>query len=543
MTLQNIDALHGLWMLRGGTNGYLIVRGDQALMIDCPGGEAAALLRQAGLPGPERILHTQVQEEHCREWDAFPGVPVGVNADAREVALRTPEFFRAAETRWPVDRDWSTLGEEPYGIAGCMTERPPLRPLNVTSTFGVGETLRWRDIALQVMPLPASGKRSVGFYWQEAGLVFTGDLIHAGGRLVNFYDLERSYGGMSLPRIKGVLESVRALGASRLLPSTGPTIDSPDADIAHLFTLLRRPGLAARRRGGTPRRNLNFEPLRIFGRYRELSAGIVQSANFGNIVLYVDQQGRGLMVDPCNCVWDTWEPSLASMQGDLDLIERETGLRRVEQVLLTHAHGDHVQYANLLRERYGSRILATPDVAAMLADPGRYPYPCMLDWYDFPFDTLRVDARLAYDRVFHWHDTRITPVHTPGHCYAHAGFLVEWRGLRTFCAGDALQYGDGAITGGLPACYNDGGLPDRSPAVSYRRMAALDLDLVMTAHSHGFRDPDRSILRDLAAVWTEQEQALAAFVPDGDLIRATTPPGYDALRPALEDSSTTADSK
>ncbi len=533
-----IDETHGIWALRAETNGYLIVRGNHALLIDCPCAEAADVLRRAGLPAPELILHTQVQEEHCREWAAFPGVPVQVSAAARDVAVRSPVFFRAAETLWPPDRDWSTLGEDAYGIAGCVTERPPAQPLDVSDVFHPGEHISWHDVELEAIALPASGKRSVGFVWRAADVAFTGDLIHVGGRLVNFYDLERSYGGASLPQVRDALTRAEATGVARFLPTTGPVVEQPADDIARLSAFLRKPGLAAPRRAGTKRASLNFEPLRTFGRYRQLGEGLYQSANFGNIVLYVDAQGRGLMVDPCNCVWDLWEPSVASMHADLDLFERETGLRQVDTVLLTHPHGDHVQYANLLRERYGSRVLATPDVAGVLSEPERFPYPCMLDWYNFPFRTLAVDALLAYDQPLDWHGTSVLPVHTPGHCYAHAGFLIGWQGQRTFCSGDVLQHGDGTITGGLPFCCNDNGFPDRSPAVTYRRMVALRPDLVIGGHSHGFRDPDGSILRDFAEVWTEQEHALSAYVPDGDLLRATTPPGYDAVRPSIRASRT-----
>lgn len=538
-TLNCIDAHHGLWVLQAETNGYLIVRADRALLLDCPCVEAAVLLQQAGLPSPELILHTQVQEEHCREWAAFPDVPVQVHASAHDIAMRAPAFFSAAATIWPPDRDWSTLGEDCYGIAGCVTERPPVKPLCVTAVFLPGDTLHWQDVQLEVIALSASGKRSVGFIWRTANVAFTGDLIHAGGRLVNIYDLERSYGGVALPPVKKALAGIGATGVTRFLPTTGPIINQPEKDIARLSAFLRQPGLSAPRRAGIARKFINFKPLRTFGRYRQLDVGLYQSANFGNIVLYVDTQGRGLMVDPCNCVWDLWEPSLASMQADLDLLESETGLRQVDTVLLTHPHGDHVQYAPLLRERYGSRVLATPDVARLLAEPERFPYPCMLDWYNFPFRMLNMDALLTYAQPFDWHGTCVRPVHTPGHCFAHAGFLIDWQGRSTFCSGDALQYGDGAITGGLPFCYNDNGFPDRSPAISYRRMADLKPDLVIGGHSYCFRDPDGGILRDFADVWTAQERALADYVPNGDLLRATTPPGYDAVRPSILDNTIT----
>ena len=58
----------GLWCLSHNTNGYLIVRDNASLLIDCPGPDVADALQRRGLPLPELILHTQVQAEHCYEW-------------------------------------------------------------------------------------------------------------------------------------------------------------------------------------------------------------------------------------------------------------------------------------------------------------------------------------------------------------------------------------------------------------------------------------------------------------------------------------------
>lgn len=532
-----IDEALGLWCVSDETNGYLIVRNGKSLLIDCPYVRLEDLTT-LGLPRPDFIIHTQIQEEHCREWSSMSEVPVWVAEQSYEIATRSESFFRDAKTLWPLDRDWSTLGEDNYGIAGCVTERPPSRALNVQRIFRDGDVIKWQDIELRVVSLPGSGKRSVGFVWDAARIVFTGDLIYAGGRVVNFYDYELSYGGLSLPQIKNSLAKLIDIQAECWCPTTGPVITNISADYNRLLAFLKRPCVVERRRVGMPRKNINFEPLRTFGRYRELVEGLYQSANFGNIVLYVDSEGNGLLVDPCNCVWDFWEPSVASMKADLDLLEHETGLKNIEVVLLTHPHGDHVQYADLLRERYGSTLMATPDVALMLKEPERFPYPCMLDWYNFPFRNLIVDEIIKYDNTIFWHDVPITPVHTPGHCYAHAGFLIEWQGSRTFCAGDVIKYGEGVITAGIPFCHNDNGFPDRSPAVAYERMAALNLDLVVAGHSHAFKDPDGSIMRDFAEVWREQVKALADFVPDNDLLRATTPPGYDQARLQLDVSNT-----
>jgi len=45
-------------------------------------------------------------------------------------------------------------------------------------------------------------------------------------------------------------------------------------------------------------------------------------------------------------------------------------------------------------------------------------------------------------------------------------------------------------------------------------------------HSRSFRDPGLTILSTWAGLWEKQLEALKAYVPDGDLAKATTPPGF-----------------
>ena len=111
------------------------------------------------------------------------------------------------------------------------------------------------------------------------------------------------------------------------------------------------------------------------------------------------------------------------MHEDLDLLEREAGLKTIDTVLITHPHGDHIQYCDLLRERYNSTIMATPDVASLMQYPEKFPYPALLDWYNFPVTSIAVDSHLTYEQPFNWHNTTILPSH-PGHCYAHTGFSL-----------------------------------------------------------------------------------------------------------------------
>jgi glyoxylase-like metal-dependent hydrolase (beta-lactamase superfamily II) len=242
------------------------------------------------------------------------------------------------------------------------------------------------------------------------------------------------------------------------------------------------------------------------------------------------------MVDPDFCVWKSWEENVAEWNADLDLLERETGLKTIERVLLTHYHGDHVQYCGELRKRYGSTIVATADVAAVCERPREYGYPCAVDWYNFPFDHVTIDEHVAYERAFHWHEMALTPIHTPGHCNAHASFLTDWAGHRILIGGDVIQYGQGAIACPMPIMYNDNAWPDRGLMATLRRISDRGIEYILGGHSHACHDPQGETIAEMVAVAHESLQLARRMVPGGDTLRAMTPPHYDAIRPQAEEA-------
>ncbi len=531
--ISPVPGVPGLWRIAADTNGYLLVREGESLLIDCPEADVAAALRAAGLPAPSTVLHTQVQTEHCGEWAAFPDAAVFVAAESRDMAVHAPAFFAATDTVWPPDRDWDYKGAEKYGIGGCVTERLPAQPLAVAGTLAPGETFTWEDITLEILPLPASGKRSIGLFWRTEGALFSGDLLHAGGLLPNAYDLERCHG---LPtgylQLRRALTMVDKLHARLLLPTTGPLIDAPHRDITALkgrIAWVTHPPALRVDEAVSP---INYTPPRTFSHLRQVADGIYQNTDAGNLVVFVSDDGAGLLLDPCPCVWPTWEEGEAGMHADLDLLEREAGLKRVELALITHFHGDHLQFCDLLRGRYGTTIAATPDVAELMENPAAYHLPFAVDWYGYPFKSVAVDELFPYELPRAWRETAITPVRLPGHCFAHAAFLLPWRDRRIACTGDTLQYGAGPIAVGMPNLYYDTAWPARGFLPGFERLAAYRPDLVLCAHSQSFFDPDGAILADWQTAATASLARARAMVA-GDLTTAMTPPGFDALREKL----------
>lgn len=530
--LYQLDGFTGVWRIEAETNGYLIYRENQSLLIDCPVEAISALLLEHNLALPTMILHTQVQAEHCREWAELPEIPVYVPAGSEEIAKRSEQYYADCVAVWPPDREWDYRGEEKYGIGGSTNERPPEKALCVQGILTPGDTFRFADIALDVVALPSSGKYVIGLYWRQAGILFSGDLMHAGGYLVNLYDLERSNNYLTgYDQLRGTLEAVEALAPAVLLPTTGPIITDPATDITALrarITWLYHP---PKRRADMADGMTNFTPTRQFGRFREILPGLYQNNNNGNMIVYIDAEGRGIIIDPDPCIWLTWEENCRHVHADLDLLEREAGLKRVELTLITHYHGDHMEYSDLLRARYGTEVLATPDVAALMERPNANRFPFTIDWYGLPFDHILVDRRMTYGESFDWHGITITPIHTPGHCYAHTGYVIPWQGKLTVCTGDTFQYGAGPIACALPSIYSDTAWPDRSMLVTLRKLVALQPDYIVGAHSRCCYDPDGAVVRDWIAVCEEAiAHATGMLPPHASLLQAMTPPGYDEKR-------------
>ncbi len=207
----------------------------------------------------------------------------------------------------------------------------------------------------------------------------------------------------------------------------------------------------------------------------------------------------------------------------------QTGLKTIDYLLITHYHGDHIQFAPLLRERYGAKIATTTNIASILKYPRKFRYPCTLYWYGFPFATLDCDVLLEYGNPLFWHGNAVTPIHTPGHCYAHTGFLLEWNGEKIACTGDALQYGSGLIRADWPIIYNDVAWPGGSLLITLRKLAEYCPSLVLCGHSHTFENLNGAIIAKFISAYEEAEQLATAMLHDANLMRAMTPPEYNSL--------------
>jgi glyoxylase-like metal-dependent hydrolase (beta-lactamase superfamily II) len=136
---------------------------------------------------------------------------------------------------------------------------------------------------------------------------------------------------------------------------------------------------------------------------------------------------------------------------------------RVEAILLTHHHSDHIGFADGLRQRTGAPVVAHPETAARV--------------------------RLSIDR--HWADDTelalgdgyaIRPVFTPGHAPGHLCFHELRTGV--VYAGDRVA-GEGTI---LIDPDDGGNMTDY--LASLERIVALEPSRLVPAHGRTFEEPE-----------------------------------------------------
>lgn len=485
-------------------------------------------IERHGLPSPDWILHTQVQPEHCREAARFPRASIRVHEALRELATDRPAYERKAHTVWDHPEEWMTsLGRELYGIAGSITVFPPDVSLKVDGVFSEGDRLAWEDLVFEVVGVPGHGRHAVAFRLEKEGAplaLFAGDLMRHPASLANVYDLETHYGGTALGQLPAALRALADRGPRWWFPATGPAMEDGPAEARSLADAIDAYQQALAWQSG------DFQPAPLpeypkVGRYCRLHRGIYQIDNFGNCILLIDDQGRGLMFDPGPCDYES-PKRVEAFHADLDVLEREAGLRTIDTVLITHIHGDHYDLAPEVRRRYpGCRVGAWDLVARVVESPWDYPYPALLPWYNLGRDHVPIDLVLDEETPFPWHDTPIRSIHLPGHCYCHAGYLLTFNGVRLAITGDTIQSRGEAP--GMDFIISNHSVPDEYSGIlkAYRRMCGEAVDLNLGGHGSHFTGCGALYAESLRRI-EHALPCLRKLVAGGDLEAAFVRPGY-----------------
>ena len=407
-------------------NVYLLAGEAASLLIDFGSGDALDELQPYQLPAPTDVLITH----HHR--DQGQGLAKAATAGLHIWApYNEQDLFHSVDAHWQARAVFNNYNVRQDRFS--LLEPVPL--------FGLLEDYAVYHLAgfrIEVAPTPGHTTGSLSLMVEVDGqkVAFTGDLIYAPGKLWSLAASQWSYnGGEGLPATVASLLDIQERQPNLLLPSHGAPIAAPAEAID--LTVARLVELMAYRRENPHLTALIAEP------YSPVTPHLLRSnQNVANTAVLLSSTGKALFIDfgydfTTGLAQDADRASRRPWLYSLKNLKRKYGIQRVDVVLPTHYHDDHVAGINLLRRVEGTQSWIPANFAPILANPARYNLPCL--WYD----PIPADRVLPLGQPISWEEYTLTVFAFPGHTrYAVAIFFVV-DGQRVLVVGDQYQSEDG----------------------------------------------------------------------------------------------------
>lgn len=397
----------------------------------------------------------------------------------------------------------------------------PSAPLAVDSWLRDYERLELAGFSVDVVPAPGPTLGAAAYVISRPGMrrtAFTGELIHSAGRVARISPYQYNYNDLTgLENVLRSAERVLAANPSRVLPSLG----EPISDYAHALAALRdnvagferlQPGVVATAVSPAPN---GIEPV-LPRLYR--AQGSSAETHF-----LVGRSGRILALDygydtvgvkfPARLAWWTRRPLLHSLSA----LKATVGSDRIDTVIATHYHDDHVVGVPTLQRLHGTELWAGENFADLLENPGDYDRPCL--WPE----PMRVHRRLPLGTPFQWDDVTITLHAMTGHTEFSTLILLEYDGHRVAHTGDQIFYLDHATRRLTPPGPNAGaftnhvyrnGLAIGGYRECVRHLRDFRPDVILSGHSIPYR-PDAETWKTLDAVAAAFDSLHEAILPLG----------------------------
>jgi glyoxylase-like metal-dependent hydrolase (beta-lactamase superfamily II) len=436
------SALHqlspSLWQVDDISNVYLIRRGDRAILIDSGSGLVVDELERLGIKQVDWVLHTHFHRDQCDGTLRLIDGGAKVAAPRGEVG-----YFAGADNFWrnrTIYDNYNTYNDFFAPIANIPVDR----------SLADGESFSWQGIELQVNPAPGHTKGGIALVGEIDGrrIAFTGDVIHHAAKPWTLFDLEWAYGQQTgLGSLSLTLQTLAGLGLAAILPAHGQPIDNPSLACSTLHALLsayhqwlnlhRYPAV-----GGYP---LLPWDTRVMPLTPHLWANTTSVAN--SYTLLTDD-GTAMLLDYGFPSSSHFAGNFRFAEHSLDELRKVAGLKRIDVVLPSHYHDDHVGGLQHIYEKYGARLWVFENMADILEHPHAYKIPCL---WEKPMAASRI---FGEGESFDWRGTTFLATKTPGHTEYHCALSFELDGRRIAYVGDTLARASAGPRFGGPVFQN-----------------------------------------------------------------------------------------
>ena len=494
-------------------NVYLLKEGSYGLLFDFGSGGVLDHLGEAGVEQVEWVLHTHHHRDQCQGDYLLDERGIRLAVPEREAAL-----FAETDAVWRLKRIYSN-----YDVSSIGYTLP--RPVPVARRLRDYERFEWRGHAIQVVPTPGHTKGSVSYLFEVDGrrVAVAGDLIAAPGAVDSIHDLQWQYGFPD--GVGAALHSVLLLASKRpdlVLGSHGRPMSDGVADLDALAANLRR--LYELQREMRMSRVWTIWPHAVDQPKQRLLPHVWSNPHScSNVYALLADDGRGVLLDYGFPSWDHFASDLRFVEHSLEELKAVAGLTRVEAVIPSHYHDDHIAGIPWLQQEHGAQAWIFENFTDIVENPQGYNIPCLLP------TPIRVDRRLREGETFAWEGHRFTVFHMPGHTWWALGLLGEVDGTRIAFTGDNLLAGAISPLRAAAPVYRNKMLVD-SIAIGAERLREHEPELILTGHT-GAIQVNRQIL-DGFIVWARDlSDAFVKVVAVPDEVNFALDPNWATLYP------------
>ena len=389
---------------------YVLRGKDGYLLIDCGCyGETAEIPVEA-------VLITHFHRDQCSS------APLLQNKGARI-------YIPFAERKYFEDADVLRAGYDIFdnytSYRQGFTPMPGITPDDYAVDYG---HIEWEGVLFTVIPLPGHTFGSVGYLFNLNGtkILAIGDLLSTPEKLWEYYSTQWLY--MDFTGHANLLDSLKyieTLDIDLVLPGHGEPfrytqgcLDSLRSKLERLYELFY----------GEPYES--FKP-----QFRTVTQSVIDIENMGTRSYLVhDSHGHAVMID---CGYPSTHPIAGNPHRFTDnltqSLSEDLGIEDIEWFLCSHYHDDHLAGYPCLKARYGTKLVASPELQDILEHPERYDMPCLLP------QCITVDRVVDRGEAFIWRGIEFSIEQQPGQTIYNQEIRFKVDGKDFMVVGDSIS--------------------------------------------------------------------------------------------------------
>ena len=492
------------------SNVWVLRDGEAALLVDIGDGSVLDHLGEIGVTTVEWVLVTHHHREGIQGHQRLAGTGARIGGPAAEQDLfERPGEFRKARP---------SLGDR-YTVHGSSYARPPIVPLRLDRAFSSWDVLEWRGRTIWCVDAKGNSPGGMAYILRGRGTsaAFSGDVMLDGARMHTWLDTEWDYGfGSGLRALHASAAFLERFGPDWLFPAHGPAIRDPAPMLRAYGEKLRRlHDLLIR---GYPEGTFASADQDRVSRPTEvpwvweLSPHLYKLKgpdSWPNFAIVIADSGRALVVD-CGLL-DT-----VFLDRVLKGLKERRGLRRIDAVVITHVHGDHMLQAPYLREKWGAPVWALDRMVPLMERPNDFDIAASVQSYGPELDAVKVDRAFRAGETFEWEGHRFTVEWMPGQTEYALCLHGEIDGRRVAFTGDNI-FGvseDPRQTGHEAVVARNSAILEEGYMVGADLLERIRPDLIVGGHSFAIGNPGPLVER--YGRWArEMRDAFREILPGG----------------------------